>query len=299
MNKLAVIIGRFQTPYLHKGHIKLIEEAKSISNDILILIGCTAAVGTDKNPLDYKTRALMFYEAGVLSNPIIQPLHDVPSDKDWSDQIDEWVRVLGYKEAIILGGRDNSIQGSYSGKHEVKIIEAYGDHAASTLRKKVAKEPLHCPEFRSGIIYHVENRYPIVYSTVDVALINKEGRYLMGKKGDKFMFIGGFVDVNDKSLLDAALRELKEETGIRPKEEAWSKTILKYVISIKINDSRYKNTKDSIITHLFTARFDALPEDKKIIDKEFTEFKYLDKGDINLVSDVHKELFQILTLKYY
>ena len=99
MNKLAVIIGRFQTPYLHKGHLKLIEEAKSISNAILILIGCTDAVGTDKNPMDYNTRWTLLYESGVLSNPMILRLDDCPSDKDWSDRIDRMINDLGYAEA--------------------------------------------------------------------------------------------------------------------------------------------------------------------------------------------------------
>lgn len=51
---LSVIIGRFQTPHLHEGHKRLLEEAKRLSSDVLILIGVSAAVGTDKNPLDYE-----------------------------------------------------------------------------------------------------------------------------------------------------------------------------------------------------------------------------------------------------
>ena len=291
-SKLAVIIGRFQTPYLHKGHLKLIEEAKSISNDILILIGRTAAVGTDKNPLDYKTREKMFYETGLLSDPIIMAIHDCPSDKDWSDNVDGIIDLLGYKEATILGGRDNSIQDSYLGKHQVKIIDAYGKHSSTTLRKEVAKEPMQCPEFRSGIIYHAENRYPIVYSTVDVALYNKDGKFLMGKKGDHFMFIGGFVDPKDYNLREAAMRELKEETDI-------DHLSLKYCESIKINDSRYKNTKDCIMTHLFVGKYNDLPKEWNILDREFSEFKYLCRQDINFVSPAHKYMFELLLTENY
>lgn len=288
-SKLAVIIGRFQTPYLHKGHLKLIEEAKSISNDILILIGCTAAVGTDKNPLDYKTRENMFYEAGTLSRHMILPLDDMPSDKDWSDKIDGIIDDLGYTEAIILGGRDNSIQGSYSGKHEVKIIEAHGNHSATALRKKAAQEPMQCSNFRSGIIYNAENRYPIVYSTVDVALVSDDKKILMGKKGNKFCFIGGFVDTKDSNLTRAAIRELREETGIVAFEHE-----LHYYDSFKVDDGRYRNTKDCIMTHLFIGLCNEMPKQHKITDKEFTEFRYLCREDTNLVDPAHKYMFELL-----
>jgi len=290
MNKLAVIIGRFQTPYLHKGHLRLIEEAKSISDDVLIFIGCTAAVGTDKNPLDYITRVNLFYKAGALSNPMILALDDCPSDKDWSDSIDKHIDYLGYTEAIILGGRDNSIQDSYSGKHQIKIIDAYGNHSATALRKIAAREPMYHPHFRSGIIYHAENRYPIVYSTVDVVITYKDS-FLMGKKGDKFYFIGGFVDPNDENLKAAAMRELKEETTI---EEI---TLLSYHSSLKIDDYRYKNTKDSIMTHIFKDTVYLNPLDliefDKIKDKEFKEFRLIEFCEIDRVADCHKPIFKL------
>ena len=60
MEKLQVIIGRFQTNRLHEGHKELIRAAKATGNDVLILIGCTDAVGTDKNPLDFETRKHLF-----------------------------------------------------------------------------------------------------------------------------------------------------------------------------------------------------------------------------------------------
>jgi len=296
MSKLAVIIGRFQTPYLHKGHIKLIEEAKSISNDILILIGCTAAVGTDKNPLDFETRKSLFYPH--LSKHPILPLHDMPSDKDWSDQIDKIIGDdLGFKEAVIFGGRDSSIEGYYSGKHKIKIIEEHGNHSSTILRQRAGTDPIECPNFRSGIIYHAENRYPIVYSTVDVAIIyhnehSKEDAILMGRKGDKFNFIGGFVDPQDQDLVGAAERELQEETGFKVSKDV---SDLKYKFSHKVEDTRYKNSKDSILTHFFTANTikEYYPQLSEIQDKEFTEFKWIPANEESLdeIADAHKPLF--------
>ena len=103
---LSVIIGRFQTPHLHEGHQELIRAANNFSENVLVLIGCTAAIGTDKNPLDFETRKKIF-ENKMLCE--IKPLHDMVSDSDWSDQIDKIIDDLGFKEATIFGGKDNSI----------------------------------------------------------------------------------------------------------------------------------------------------------------------------------------------
>lgn len=50
---LSVIIGRFQTPYLHEGHLDLLKQARNHSENVLVLIGTTSATGTDKNPLPF------------------------------------------------------------------------------------------------------------------------------------------------------------------------------------------------------------------------------------------------------
>jgi len=286
MEKLQVIIGRFQTNKLHEGHKELIRAAKATGNDVLILIGCTDAVGTDKNPLDFETRKHLFNT--YFNNTLIKPLYDMPSNKDWSDSIDNIINEIGYKEAVIWGGRDNNIENYYSGKHSIKIIDQVGNHSATKIRKDIKQKAIDCPNFRAGIIYHIENRYPIVYSTVDIALINDEGKILMGKKGDKFFLIGGFVDKEDDNLKDAATRELFEETGLIAHN-----TDLKYFDSFKIDDSRYRKSKDCIMTHLFTGKYNDLPKKENIIDKEFSEFKYLDQQNINLVNPAHKYMFRI------
>ena len=51
------------------------------------------------------------------------------------------------------------------------------------------------------------------------------------------------------------------------------------------------------MTHLFTGKYNDLPKKENIIDKEFSEFKYLDQQDINLVNPAHKYMFKILLTK--
>lgn len=277
---LSVVIGRFQTPWLHEGHLELLWAAKAQSENVLILIGCAAAIGTDKNPMDFHTRALLF------QNCEVRPLYDMPCDKDWSMQIDQIITDLGFEEAVIFAGRDNSIEGYYSGKHKISVIDDKLGKSATALRKKVAATQLPSSDFRSGIIYHAENRYPIVYSTVDIVLWRHGAsgyQILVGKKGNKYAFIGGFVDPSDKNLFEAAQRELFEETGIK-------KEILAYVDSMKIEDRRYIGTKDSIMTHIFQGIHNDLPDLSKIQDKEFSEFRFVGEDEINLIQDYHKPI---------
>lgn len=92
------------------------------------------------------------------------------------------------------------------------------------------------------------NRYPTVFATVDV-VIRKGEKLLLGRKAhqSKFRFVGGFADpALDNSYEDAAKREAKEETGIQVEA-------VKYLGSTRIDDPRYRNTPDCIITHLFEA----------------------------------------------
>lgn len=281
---LSVVIGRFQTPRLHEGHLELLRRANNYSENLLILIGCTAAVGTDKNPMDFETRKQL-----IKYNCEIKPLYDMLSDKDWSDQIDKIIEDLGFKEATIFGGKDNSIEGYYFGKHKIKIIEDIGVHSSTALRKAIGmSNPRDSEDFRAGIIYATEKRYPIVYSTVDV-IVKNDDKYLVGKKGDKYCFIGGFVDVDDESLQYAAIRELEEETGITNFGD------IDYCGSIKIDDERYKGTKDCIMTHCFLVRNARNGLGDTIKDKEFKHFVWATKEELEgLLHDFHKPLLTFI-----
>lgn len=284
---LSVIIGRFQTPYLHEGHQELIATAKNYSENVLVLIGCTPATGTDKNPLDFESRKQMFN-----FNCEIKPLYDMLSDQDWSNQIDDIIADLGFREATIFGGKDNSIEGYYHGNHKIKIINDIGVHSSTALRKAVGRSgPRKSEDFRAGIIYAAENRYPIVYSTVDV-IVERDQKFLIGKKGDKFCFIGGFLDKEDVCVEDAAKRELFEETGLFDLPYG-----IKYLGSLRIEDERYKGTKDSIMTNCFLAKILNLQDVnyKEIRDKEFKNFYWATKEELNdLLHDFHKPLLTFI-----
>lgn len=91
---------------------------------------------------------------------------------------------------------------------------------------------------------------PFVYPTVDIAILNAAGgeELLLGRKPDqkRFQFIGGFADVNSASYEDDAIREVKEECGIRIFHP-------KYIGSTLIDDERYEGGVDRIKTLFFVS----------------------------------------------
>jgi bifunctional NMN adenylyltransferase/nudix hydrolase len=86
-------------------------------------------------------------------------------------------------------------------------------------------------------------------SVVDMVLVDFDRkRIALGRRPhrEQYQFPGGFVDITkDNCLEDAAKRELAEEM---PGMET---TLVGYIGSLKVNDSRYKDDKDKIMTSVF------------------------------------------------
>lgn len=57
---VGIIVGRFQVPYLHKGHMDLINTVRRNHQKIIIFLGSRPGIlGSRNNPLDYPTREQM------------------------------------------------------------------------------------------------------------------------------------------------------------------------------------------------------------------------------------------------
>lgn len=247
VNSIGVIIGRFQTPKLHKGHIHLFNEVKKNHKKIIVMIGYTIdVIGTKRNPLDFLSRKKMIQDR--YNDSTIIPLPDNPCDKQWSINIDKKIKEIAgvYSDAYLYGSRDSFIS-SYKGVfNTVKVQDIKG--FSGTVQRQMASELIpDSTDFRNGIIYSSINRYTAVFQCVD-CIVRKDGQLLLGrKKGlSKYCFIGGFVDENDDSMEYAASRELSEETG-----HSISVMNQQYLGSCKIDDWRYKNEKESIMTSVF------------------------------------------------
>ncbi|MGB3465910.1 MAG: NUDIX domain-containing protein [Cyclobacteriaceae bacterium] len=292
----GVIIARFQTPYLHEGHIELIEKVKSKHNKLLIVLGIPPVVGTRRNPYDYHTREKLI--KSKYKDIIVLPLSDQLRDDQWSEALDSLLTSVFPNENFKLYGSRDSFIPYYSGKHKTEKLPEHGDHNASELRQSLADKVYDSEEFRAGILYAYYNQYTKVYPTVDMAVFRDgKNEILLGKKptNHKWRLIGGFADPEDESFEEAAVRELREECGPLEVEN------IQYEMSAKIPDWRYRNEEDKIITTVFSC--DYLGGETKvqddIIDLDWFRVDSLPEmitaGDI---TDEHLHLFRRLIDKY-
>jgi bifunctional NMN adenylyltransferase/nudix hydrolase len=113
--QFSVFIGRFQ-PF-HKGHLFNIQEALSISNKLILVIGSANRARTIKNPFTFDERKTMIYSDlknnGIdISKVIIEPVVDYFYEETaWEDDVKKAVSLhscLGDKVAIVGHDKDSS-----------------------------------------------------------------------------------------------------------------------------------------------------------------------------------------------
>jgi bifunctional NMN adenylyltransferase/nudix hydrolase len=288
--KTAVIVARFQTPYLHQGHKSLIDSILNEHEKLVIILGIPPIAHTAKNPFDYHTREKLI--KAEYPNVIVLPLKDHRNDQQWSKNLDELLAdTFPFESFELYGSRDSFIP-YYSGRFLTTELPEHGNFNATEIRALYAEKVQASEDFRNGVLYACFRQYPKVYSTVDIAVIDKEnGKILLGQKPEtnKWRLFGGFADPEDNSFEEAAKRELTEECG--PIETAnWQ-----YAGSFKIDDWRYRNERDKIITTLFTCEYlDGEPCAKDDISK-VAWFKLEDLNNMiinNQIADEHKVLIE-------
>lgn len=265
---VGVIIGRFQSPELHEGHKALIDHVIERHKKVILLIGRTPGVlVTRRNPLDFFTRKLMIQ--AEYPGVTILPIMDMPSDKDWSRSVDDRImEACGDHESVVLYGSRDAFIPFYSGRFQTVELNPSYSISASEIRDMVSQEVRQHSEFRRGVVYAAHNKHPATFPTVDIAIINDnlpgvtghvtkpppKGIALGRKNTDpvgQWRFPGGFVDPRrDETFEAAARRELYEEMGISLNIDK-----LIYIGSHKVNDWRYRNELDQIITTVFVTRY--------------------------------------------
>lgn len=162
---VGIVIGRFQTYYLHEGHVELINTAQKNSSVLLIFVGCSS-FQNKRNPLDFETRRRMLQSS--YSDALILPLYDQPSDENWSKTLDTIVdKLFPHQEKVLYHSRD-SFRSHYYGAITCKEVEEVKGTNATDIRKICAANILDNDEFRMGIIYGVANQFDRVNPTVDI-----------------------------------------------------------------------------------------------------------------------------------
>lgn len=85
----GLIVGRFQT--FHKGHQRLIETGLMLCDRLLLLVGSAQECGTERNPLNIKTRIDMIRTVYPTDRIMIYALSDMTDENDIRP---EWGRYL-------------------------------------------------------------------------------------------------------------------------------------------------------------------------------------------------------------
>jgi bifunctional NMN adenylyltransferase/nudix hydrolase len=247
---IGVIVGRFQCPELTNGHRDLIDFAISQGhNQILVALGCAAVPCTKNNPLHFSARVAMIREH--YPSFMFMPIHDHPSDRVWSYILDATIGNFfpGTGHITLYGSRD-SFRERYFGKFNVREFEPTRYENATKAREKYGSEIGFNKDYRHGVIYGTYQKYNTMYQTVDVAIFLDSDTLLLGQKNiheGKYLFPGGFVDVGDRNLKDAVIREAREETGLDISD-------IEYLASFRIDDYRYRYETDKIMTHFHRAK---------------------------------------------
>lgn len=256
---VGVIVARFQVAELHEAHKELIDTVLSNHAKVMIFLGLSQVRGSINDPLDFQPRKQMLLEAyphDKFPNLTIGYIKDNRSDLDWSSKLDMQINdLLAPNDTVVLYGSRDSFLSHYKGKFDTRELQATRFVSGTELRAKIAQAPQSNAQFRAGAIWLTAQRYPTVYSTVDIVVFDpKERKVLLARKPNenKYRFVGGFVDPKrDDSFEEAALRELVEETGITVGLAG-----LTYVGSKKVNDWRYANNpSEKIMTHLYVGTY--------------------------------------------
>lgn len=285
-NKVGVLIGRFQTPYLHEGHLAILKEVTNLHSQVIVFLGVPRIQNTKRNPLDFETRKKLIESR--YPNIMVVALYDNRSDEKWSEQIDTLLNsIYPEKEIILYGSRDSFIP-HYHGKHKTKILNQVATHNASEIRESIAANVLSSTIFRAGVIYGIYKQRPVTYPTVDIAVVNgAKKQLLLARKPneDKFRFVGGFVDRTDVSYEAAARRELYEETKL-------SGLTATYITSQQIIDWRYQREESGIMTTLYLF-YDWDQMGKPEASDDIEELKWFN------LSDLYKTQPNTLEMEYF
>lgn len=249
---IGIIIARFQVARLHDAHVDLIQTVCDKHTKVIIFLGLSPTIGTKNNPLDFECRKKMILD--IFPDVNVLYINDRPGDVDWSLDLDRQLSnphlVAPGRTVTLYGSRDSFIA-YYNGKFPTQELIPESTISGTEARKLIGSKTKGTQDFREGVIWATQNRYPVVYTTVDIAVINRaEHKLLLGRKSAEllFRFVGGFSDPKSPNFEADAIRELQEETGLVI-------PTVTYIGSARVDDWRYRCEVDKITTLFFLAEY--------------------------------------------
>lgn len=248
---VGVLVGRFQVPSLHDGHLDVLDFVAERHDKVILFLGVNGSgQSTRMNPLDFQAREQMIREE--YPEFTILYIEDQPSDAYWSRTLDRQIsQQTNASQTVMLYGSRDSFISHYEGKHPAQELEAEQKISGTEIRNEVKRQrPKNSREWREGVVYGTFDRFPVSYTTVDIAIFNEdETAILLGQKEFETLWRlpGGFTEPWSATFEQDARREAMEETNLEVTEPI-------YVGSYMINDWRYRSEVDKIKTVLFRCR---------------------------------------------
>lgn len=280
----CIFIGRFSA--FHKGHLAILEQALKIAKEVIVVIGSAAAPRTVRNPWTAEERQQMILNSlpidKVSKIKFIHMKDYLYNNNLWVSVLQEkLIKATKDSENVALIGFESDETSFYLSLFpQFKYVEhgtEYDFHATQIRNYYFTHDNSYKKMVPTGTIdfleqfketdsfkdLHIENQYivsykeswrgapfPPIFLTVD-SLVLKSGHILIVRRGHNpgkglLALPGGFVNQKEK-IEDAALRELKEETGIKINIPDLRKSI----VESRVFDDPMRSARGRVISNAF------------------------------------------------
>jgi bifunctional NMN adenylyltransferase/nudix hydrolase len=287
--EVGVIVARFQTPFLHEGHVDILNQVLANHPRVLVFLGNSPVRCSKNNPLDFQARKAMIEQK--YPQVELHYIDDVGNNEVWSKNLDQQIRknIGPSQKPILYGSRDSFIK-AYTGKYPTIELVPNKIISASEIRKACGIKAKATQEFREGVIWAVENQFPVVVTTVDMAVVNyAKMEVLMAKKPheETLRFPGGHAETTTPSFEADALKELKEETGLTFTKEPL------YIGSTLIDSWRYRSEASKLKTLMFVLEYEG---GTPVADDDIAFVKWVKFDELSLKDTTreHQPLLELL-----
>jgi bifunctional NMN adenylyltransferase/nudix hydrolase len=261
MKNLAVIYAPFQVADIASDRLlRIVNDHEAV----VVVLPVKRFPNSMDAPMDFQTRQMMLHEQYPFITVLPFPEEKYPAV--FVQKLEALISaVVSPLPKVTLFTPDPPLYEKNGGRWSTRgfLVEPIERDS----RKEIT--PLASRDFRAGVIYACNRRFPISWMTVDMAITRKirEGtanvigittELLLGRKPGEtaWRFPGGFKDRRDATIEDAVKREgLEEVIGKtdKPASDFFEEPI--YLGSRNIADWRYDGDSDGITTVFFEMRF--------------------------------------------
>lgn len=148
MKNIGVVVARFQVPYLHAGHVHLLNNAWEQSDRLLIVLG-SPSIPNERNILPYRTRVEMISDYYPFA--MFREILDHHENENWSQSLDELIDGVITDDKVMLFGSRDSFHKHYFGKYPYTEVPELKKFSGTTMREMLT--PVNNANYRLGLIH--------------------------------------------------------------------------------------------------------------------------------------------------